>query len=399
MDRNKKKHVTYISSMNATLASSKAAKRRKKRSKAVSARLRMAILILLLLGMVAVIVAYAMRSTNRTAVGRVTRIGATLNQNIMPFGDDVIFYDGTTLHCVAGTGGNKWSYQIGTNADYDASGKTITAWSGNDLYILNERGSLIYNNKMSDEIQFASAGDDYVAAFVGDADNGIVSVINKSGQTVDNITIENQTLLDIGFFKAVTSSNAQATELMWILGLNTTGTVISCELQTHQPGKLMMGNSPLGEHLIYKIYDIDGILNIVNTRQIMHYTYRVVEESSPTLIYGYTVEDVKTIGKTTYQLLIPAQEQNAGMKINNVRLIYGNTDRVMHLPSECMAAALGTKCVYGFAPNAVYACRFDETTFSSYALPVQVTAILGMISDNRVIAASGSEIYVIELPT
>ncbi|MFR5788390.1 MAG: hypothetical protein ACLUHE_15645 [Christensenellales bacterium] len=49
----------------------------------------------------------------------------------------MIFYDGTTLHCVAATGGNEWSYQIGTNADYDANEKRIVAWSGNDLYILN----------------------------------------------------------------------------------------------------------------------------------------------------------------------------------------------------------------------------------------------------------------------
>lgn len=397
MDR-KKKQVTYLSSMNATLKTSKRKKPSKKR-KPMSARMRMAIVVLFLLALLAVFVAYALRSVNRTAVGRVMRIGATLNQNIMPFGDDVVFYDGTTLHCVAGTGGNKWSYQIGTNADYDASENTIAAWSGNDLYILNERGSLIYNNKTSDDIQFASAGEDYVAAFVGDADNGVVTVINKSGQTVDNITIENQVLLDIGFFHAVTSSSAQAVELMWILGLDTTGTVISCELQTFQPGKLATGKSSLGEHLIYRIYDVDGILSVVNTRQIMHYNYRVVEQSDPTLIYGYTVEDVREENGVTYQLLIPAQEQSQATSISNVRLIYGNTDRVMHLPGACLSASLGSRSVYGFAANAVYACRFNETTFSSYALPIEVTAVLGMISDNRVIVASGSEIYVIELPT
>ncbi|MFR2151043.1 MAG: hypothetical protein ACLS7Z_11330 [Christensenellales bacterium] len=75
-------------------------------------------------------------------------------------------------------------YQIGTNADYDATEKRIVAWSGNDLYILNRNGRLIYNNKMSDTVQFASVGDEYVAVFVGDADNGVVSVINGSGQIV-----------------------------------------------------------------------------------------------------------------------------------------------------------------------------------------------------------------------
>ena len=70
----------------------------------------------------------------------------------------------------------------------------------------------------------------------------------------------------------------------------------------------------------------------------------------------------------------------------------------MHLPSECLAAKLGTHSVYGFASNAVYVCKFGETTFTPYALPVNVTAVLGMITDNRAIIASGSEIYVLELP-
>ena len=160
----------------------------------------MAILIFALIGVLIVCVIYALTGSTREGVGRVTRSGATLSQNVSPFGDSVILYDGTTLHCVAATGGNEWSYQIGTNADYDATEKRIVAWSGNDLYILNNRGRLIYNNKMSDTVQFASAGDEYVAVFVGEADNGVVSVINSSGQIVDNITVSNQTMLDIGFF-------------------------------------------------------------------------------------------------------------------------------------------------------------------------------------------------------
>jgi len=137
----------------------------------------------------------------------------------------------------------------------------------------------------------------------------------------------------------------------------------------------------------------------VTTRQILHYSYRALEASSPTLIYGYTVEDVKQNGSVLYQLLVPAQEQNEGISIANVRLMYGSVDRVIHLPSACIAARLGTKSVYGFSQNAVYACSFGETTFRAYALPINVTAVLGMMNDNRAVVASGSEIYVIELPT
>lgn len=374
-------------------------KKKNKKKSPFQKILRIVILAAALTAILVVAVMYALNGNTREGIGRITRIGATLSQNVSPFGDSVIFYDGTTLHCVAATGGNEWSYQIGTNADYDATEKRIVAWSGNDLYILNSRGRLIYNNKMSDAIQFASAGDEYVAVFVGDSDNGVVSVINSSGQIVDNIPVSNQTLLDIGFFMSTTTSSAQPTELMWMLGLNTTGTVISTELQTYQPGKLSTGKSSLGEHIAYSIYDENGNLNIVTTRQILHYSYRALEASSPTLIYGYTVEDVQQSGKTLYQLLVPAQEQSEGTSINNVRLMYGSVDRVLHLPGTCIAAKLGTKSVYGFSANAVYACRFGETTFRAYAMPINVTAVLGMMTDNRAVVASGSEIYVVELPT
>lgn len=401
MDRNKRR-VTYLTGANSTFGAygmNDEKKKKNKKKNPFQNYLRMAILVVALIGVLVVAVTYALKGNTREGIGRVTRIGATLSQNVSPFGDSVIFYDGTTLHCVAATGGNEWSYQIGTNADYDATEKRIVAWSGNDLYILNNRGRLIYNNKMSDAIQFASAGDEYVAVFVGDSDNGVVSVINSSGQIVDNITVSDQTLLDIGFFMSTTTSSAQQTELMWMLGLNTTGTVISTELQTYQPGKLSTGKSSLGEHIAYSIYDENGSLNIVTTRQILHYNYRALEASSPTLIYGYTVEDVQKSGNTLYQLLIPAQEQSEGISINNIRLMYGSVDRVLHLPGTCIAAKLGTRSVYGFSANAVYACRFGETTFRAYAMPINVTAVLGMMTDNRAVVASGSEIYVVELPT
>ena len=398
MDRNKRR-VNYMTGATRSVGSYGMNDKKKKKKKKSSINIR---LIAALAGsalLIALVIGYSLTGTGRSAVGKATRIGASLSQNVTPFGDSVIFYDGTTLHCVAATGGNQWSYQIGTNADYDATDERIVAWSGNDIYILNNRGRLVYNNKMSDTIQFASAGKEYVAAFIGEADSGVISVINSAGQIVDNITVENQTLMDIGFFFSTTSSSsAQATELMWVLGLDTSGTVISTELQTFQPGKLVTGKSSLGEYVAYKLYYANNMLNIVDTRQILHYNYRALEEQPATLIYGYTMEDVKTVNGTTYQLLIPAQETMEGMRLNSVRLMYGNVDRALHLPSECIAAKLGTRSVYGFSNNAVYVCGFGETAFTSYALPVNITAVLGMITDNRVVAASGSEIYVIELP-
>ena len=182
MDRNQRR-VTYMASGARTGAYGLNDNRKKKKKQGVNVKL----LVTLALSAVLVIavISYALTGSGRKAIGKATRIGATLSQNVAPFGDSVIFYDGTTLHCVAATGGNLWSYQIGTNADYDAADERIVAWSGNDLYIINSRGRLIYNDKMSDTIQFASAGEDYVAAFIGEPDSGVVTVVNSAGDGAD----------------------------------------------------------------------------------------------------------------------------------------------------------------------------------------------------------------------
>ncbi|MBQ7487421.1 MAG: hypothetical protein IJT77_08010 [Clostridia bacterium] len=335
----------------------------------------------------------------RSGIGKITRIGATITQNISPFGDRVLFYDGTSIHCVSATGTNEWSYQIGANADYDCAEDKIVAWSGNELYIINKNGRLIYNNKMSDSIQFASAGKAYAAAFIGTASTGVVTVIDGDGRVVDNISVESQTLLDIGFFEATAASSTQTTEYMWMLSLDTNGTVISTLLQTFQPGRLSTGKTSMGEYIAYKIFDNNGILNIVTTREIRHYTYRAVEGDKSTLIYGYTVQDIMKSGNTVYQLLVPSSEQGSGLTISNVRLMYGNTDRMIHLPGNCMSALLGTRCIYGFSRNAIYVCRFDETSFTVYPVDMEITNVIGMISDNRAIVAEGTYINIIELPS
>ena len=181
MDRKNRKRVTYVSSANATLrAYGMKPEVKKKKKKPFQGALRIALLVIAVAALVAVVLSVSLSNVGRTEIGRATRIGATLSQNVTPFGDKVIFYDGTTLHCVAATGGNEWSYQIGNGADYDATESRIVAWTGNDIYILNTNGRLVYNNKMSDKIQFASAGDNYVAVFVGEPDNGVVTAIDQN---------------------------------------------------------------------------------------------------------------------------------------------------------------------------------------------------------------------------
>ena len=107
MDR-KNKRVTYMTGANASLSAYGLSESKKKKKKKFPDKVRTVIAALTLVMIMALVLGYALGGSGREAIGRTTRIGATLSQNIMPFGDNVIFYDGTTLHCVAAAGGRSF---------------------------------------------------------------------------------------------------------------------------------------------------------------------------------------------------------------------------------------------------------------------------------------------------
>lgn len=361
--------------------------------------LPVAIGLVLLIVLVLAVLAFSFSNPKSTGeIGRAVRLGATTSQQVTAFGDDILYYDGTNLKCVGTNASSRWSFQVGANAGFHAGSTRVVAWSANQVTVLGRKGESTYIDKMQDEVQFARAGDQYVAIFSGSQDNGVISVINADGQSVDEITITDQTVLDIGFFSAAQTTGS--VELMWILGIDTTGTVISTMLQTYQPGKLATGSTTLGEQIAYKVYYYDGLLRVVDTRKISAYDYKLKADSSTSdvLIYGWYLQDVRTIGKNTYQLLVPSPEMDGSLSASNLRLMTGSSDKVLHLPAACMSAYLGTQSVYGFTSTTVYACRYGDNVFSAYTLPVQITNVLGMLSNDTVIVASGTEAYAISLP-
>lgn len=336
--------------------------------------------------------------TGSDEIGRAVRLGATTSQQVTAFGNDVLYYDGTNLKCVGTNASSKWSFQIGANAGFHAGQSRVVAWSANQVTVLDKRGNSSYIDKMDEEVQFARAGSEYVAIFSGTQDNGVISVINGNGQSVDEIAISDQTILDIGFFTA--AQTAGNVELMWVLGVDTTGTVISTNVSTYQPGKLATGSAMLGEQIVYKIYYYDGLLRVVDTQKISAYSYKLKEDAntSDELIYGWYMQDVRTVGKKTYQLLVPSPELDGSLKASNLRLMTGTDDRVLHLPASCMSAYLGSNSVYAFSESTLYACRYGDNRFTAYTLPVKISGVLDMLDNNTAIVASGAEVYVISLP-
>ena len=141
------------------------------------------------------------------------------SEEIKPFGKNVLYYDGMSLHCMSETGTVRWSFQLGANAGYHCTDSMITAWVGSTVYILDANGRSTYNDNLGEEIQFARIGGQYIAAVVGSTTAPRLMVKDHTGAHMDEESdaYRNLILLDVGFY-------GKSGEYMWTLALDVLGT-------------------------------------------------------------------------------------------------------------------------------------------------------------------------------
>ncbi len=355
-------------------------------------------MILLLLAAILLVTGFVLLMGNRGGTGNIAmpiKLDNVLaSHELLPFGNDILHYDGITLYCRNAGGGLRWSFQIGQGAGFHTNGKRVVAWSVNQLYVINSDGRATYNDRMADTVQFARVGNTYTAIFHGQSqEKGTITVIDRDGMNVDSIDVNGTNMLDIGFF-------SEGPEMMWTLGLVTTGTVPSNVLMTFEPNKTITGNSVLGEELVYRVAYHNNRLVVVDTRQIRSFNYQIKEDSSilPVLIYGWYLQDMRQVGRDLVQLFTPAEAQDGALSISDMRLLIGENNRVIHPPSPCVGAVLGSKAMYGFARNQIYMCRYGDTFFSAVTLPIQVTRVIGVTQGDCAIVAENNDVYLVQLP-
>ena len=96
------------------------------------------------------------------SVRLVTDVTASLlpcsySDTIMPFGSNVLYYDGVSIHCMSETGSVRWSFQIGSDAGYDCNDSVVVAWTGSTIYILDQNGNASYNDNLGETSQTPKA--------------------------------------------------------------------------------------------------------------------------------------------------------------------------------------------------------------------------------------------------
>ncbi len=323
---------------------------------------------------------------------KLVKLNAAPTDNIQPLGQNVLHYDGATLRCITPSGSTKWQYTVGGGADYVTNGSMIVLWTGYQLHVLDKNGTPTYVDRMDNPIRFARVGSSYVAACIGSETSSTLRVISHTGTLLESIAVDDLFLLDIGFF----SSGEQT---MWVMGLDIAGNAPITKLATYQPGRMSTGAVELNDQMAYRVYIHNNLMMVVDTSKIRPYNYKCVEQTdlSPVLVYGWRINQVRSIGKNTYALLEP-MSASSGTTFSELRLVTNYTMESLRLLSPCFASALGEKGIYGFGTNIVYFAPYGSKSFKNAHLGYNVTDFICLLDGGYAVMALGDDVCIIKLP-
>lgn len=323
------------------------------------------------------------------------KLRCVVSQDVTVFGDRILYYDNQTLFCLSTAGNELWSVSVGEGASFHAGPKHVVVWVNDQVQLLDRNGRSTYNDRMTDPIQFARAGEKYVAIVSGKDMNTVLTVKDLEGAHMDDwpTSYTQLLILDCGFF-----GNG---EYLWTTALDVYGAVPEITLNTYQIGKMDIAAVSLGEPITYAVLYSGDMLNVINTRQLRLYDFRGTQSTQDTvLVYGWELIDAVTTNNYPYLLFATVLQSDVAGAITELRLLHGSTDTRYSLPDTCVGAGIRNKKLYAFSADSLYRADMNAQRFTALRLPVDsaVTGYIGMTSNGTALLACGNEVWAVTLP-
>ena len=327
------------------------------------------------------------------------RLPCYANQNVTPFGDGVLYYDGASLHCLSSTGTIRWSFPAGTGASFYAGPQHVAIWSGMQMYLVDRNGNSTYNETMDGIVQFVRVGERYCAVVAGPDTESRLTIKDLQGAQIDveQEAFSGLMILDTGFY-------GDQGEYLWTLSLDVFGTAANTIMNTFQVGKMNTGEVSLGSALTYKVLYESARLRVFTTQQCYTYDYKCVQDTNATmLVYGWKLIDYEIPERGAAKMLLaPTSQTSSAQSITELRVLEGSVDKRYTLPASCVGACIWRGNIYAFSADYLYLADVNSQRFFISGIPVPegtaITAFYGITSDGRALLAAGDTVYSLNLP-
>ena len=344
------------------------------------------------ISLVAFLVARQIVDSRSMTLRTPTLLSARAGQELQVNGDGVVYYDGATLHALNGRGQQVWSHAAGTLARFDVSEGGVAVWSGTLLSLLTaDQGRSLYSGNMESDIIDARLGTVYAAAQIGPEHDSTIIVLEPGGRQVDRIELPDRTVLNFGFFNKGT--------LLWVMSLDTEGTVPTCSISTYRPGRTLAGTITDTQQVFYEVVFQAAKIRTVGTTHIKDFDYNGKEIAADRmLVYGWYLMDMDEGSANPTLLMVPVSQIDAGQGFSDVRLIRGQVERTVRLPHAATSLFARAGVLYAFNSQYMMTCRLDGGAPVTYALPVYADNVLDITDGGAAVVSAGESIYFVPLP-
>ena len=315
------------------------------------------------------------------------------NQGLQTVGDGFVYYDGTSLSRVGSDGKTKWTNLVGGGAQFDARESGVAAWSGDVLTLYEwDSGMPLSSGPMEAEILSARLGKKYAAVLLGPEHNSTLQLTDPGGKLVDTLPMPGQTVLDYGFFSD--------DSLFWVMALDTSGTVPTCEISTYSPGKRIVGSISDNEQLMYRVMFQSSQVCCAGVYHLKVYDYTGTENlDKRKLIYGwYLVSEDEESSDPMMAYALSAQ-YDSGDAMQDVRMVRSDMDQIVRMPFGCRSLVAKGDNVYGFSSDGyIMIAQSGRQKVEAYPSGIPIDRVYGVTSDNVAVLGYGTQIYLVNLP-
>lgn len=308
--------------------------------------------------------------------------------------DGFLYYDGSSISAVSTDARVKWSYLVGKDVSFHATDYGISAWDGEKLMLIDSAtGNPSFTGNMNAEVLSSHMGEKYTAVLLGPEHDSTIVLMEKGGRRINSITLTSQTVIDYGFLSKGS--------LLWVMSLDTSGTVPSCTINTYRPGKERVGMIHDNEQLVYGVVFQSSYYCCVGTNYLKIYDYTGNNEnkSRRRLVYGWYLAALDEAAPDDPMMaFVPSGQYDSSGGMHDLRMIRASLDQQVRLPYGCQSLIARNNRVYGFSTEGyVMIAEQGKGKVSCYRLPMQFDRIYGVTANNCAILGSGTTVHMLNL--
>ncbi|MBR7187281.1 MAG: hypothetical protein IKD53_01880 [Clostridia bacterium] len=351
-----------------------------------------ALLIVVFVCIVAYLGARLISGASRKSAYEYKTIEIASNLGLEVVEDGFVYYDGSSIGSVTTDAKVKWSYLIGKNADFDATDYGVAAWSEDSLTLIDsDTGTTTFSGNMDASVLSARMGERYTAVLLGPEHDSTIVLMEKGGRKVNSITLTHQTVIDYGFFSKGS--------LMWVMSLDSSGTVPSCTVNTYRPGKERVGMIHDNEQLMYGVVFQSSYFCCAGDTYLKVYDYTGSEDKSRRrLVYGWYMAALDGSVDNPIMAFVPNDQYDAKEGMRDVRMIRANLDQQVRMPYGAQSLVVRNNRVFGFSTEGyVMIAEQGKAEVSAYRLPLQFDKVYGVTRDSCAVLGNGNTIYLLSL--